>query len=153
MISWDTCKEDFRSDGSLRDIYITPATLADWRAIYPLLRDFPAVEFTVDGVVQPPPATVEQAFAVRSSASPMLRFRVGSALVVFHFFSEDEIECDIVPHEILSQADLDALLGFVRQLGDTTHKRVVITPENGREHPFISYEPESREFEYHEIAV
>jgi hypothetical protein len=153
MISWETCREDFRSDGSLRDIYVTPATLADWRAIYPLLRGFPAVEFSVDGVVQPPPPTVEQAFAVRSSASPMLRFRVGRALVVFHFFSEEEIECDVVPHEISSQTDLDALLGFVRQIGDATHKRVVVTPENGREHPFISYEPESREFEYHEIAV
>jgi hypothetical protein len=153
MISWDTCREDFRSDGSLRDIYVTAATLADWRAIYPLLRDFPAVEFSVDGVVQSPPATVEQAFAVRSSASPMLRFRVGRVLVVFHFFSEEEIECDVVPHEISSQTDLDALLGFVRQLGDTTHKRVVITPENGRERPFISYDPESRDFEYHGVAA
>jgi len=77
----------------------------------------------------------------------MLRFRVGRALVVFHFFSEEEIECDVVPHEISSQTDLDALLGFVRQLGDMTHKRVVITPENGRERPFISYDPESRDFE------
>jgi len=152
MISWDTCKDDFRSDGSLRDIYIAPATLADWRAIYPLLRDFPAVEFSVDGVVQPPPATVEQAFAVRRSASPVLRFRVGRALVVFHFFSEEEIECDVSPREITSQTDLNALLGFVRQLGDTTHKRVLITPENDREHPFISYEPESREFEYRVVA-
>jgi hypothetical protein len=152
MISWDTCSEDFRPDGSLRDIYITPATLADWRAIYPLLHDSSALEFSVDGVVQPPPATVEQAFAIRPAASPMLRFRVGRALVVFHFFSEEEIECDVSPHEITSQSDLDALLGFVRELGDTLRKRAVITPENSREHPFISYEPESREFEYHEVA-
>ena len=153
MISWDTCKEDFRSDGSLRDIYISPATLADWRAIYPLLRAFPAVEFSVDGVVQPPPPTVDQVFAVRSSASPVFRFRVGRALVVFHFFSEEEIEWDVVTHEISSQTDLDALLGFVRQLGDATHKRVVITPENGRERPFISYDPECRDFEHHEVAA
>jgi hypothetical protein len=137
----------------LRDIYIAPATLADWRAIYPLLREFPSVEYSVDGVVEPPPATVEEAFAVRRSASPMLRFRVGRALVVFHFFSEEEIECDVVPHEITSQTDLDTLLGFIRQLGDSTRKRVVITPENGPEQPFISYEPESRKFEHHEVAA
>jgi hypothetical protein len=118
-----------------------------------MLRDFPSVEFSADGVFQPPPAAVEQVFAIRSSAVPMLRFQVGRALVVFHFFSEEEIECDVAAHEISSQTDLDALLGFVRQLGDVTHKRVVITPENGREHPIISYEPESREFEYHEMAA
>jgi hypothetical protein len=153
MIRWDTCKEDFRSDGSLRDIYITPATLTDWRAVYSLLRDFPTVEFSVDGVVQQPPTTVEQAFAVRPSANPMLRFRVGRTLVVFHFFSEDEIECDVSPHEITSQTDLDALIDFVRQVGDIVHKRVVITPENVREQPFIAYEPVSREFEHYEVAA
>jgi len=153
MISWNTCKEDFRPDGSLRDIYITPATLAEWRAIYPLLRDSPAVEFSVDGVVQPPLATVEQVFAVRPSANPMLRFRVGRTLVVFHFFSDEEVECDVSPDEVASQTDLDALLGFVRQLGDNTGKPVVITPENVRERPFISYDPESRRFQYHERAV
>ena len=153
MIRWDTCKEDFRGDGSLRDIYITPSTLADWRALYPVLRSYPGVEYSVDGVSQTPPDSVEQAFAVRQSASPMLRFRVGQVLVVFHFFSEDEIECDFVPNEITSQTDLDALLDFIRRLGDTTRKRVVITPENGRERPFITYDSESREFVHHEVAA
>lgn len=153
MIDWSTCKEDFRGDGSLRDIYIAPATLADWRAMYPLLRSFPGVEYSVDGVATPPPDSVEQAFEVRRVASPMLRFRVGPALVVFHFFTDEEIECDFVPNEITSQADLDALLGFVRQLGDTTRRRVVITPENRSSEPFISYAPDSRQFEHHTIAA
>jgi hypothetical protein len=153
MIRWDTCKEDFRGDGSLRDIYITPATVADWRALYPLLHAYSGIEYSVDGVVQPLPDSVEQAFAARASGSPMLRFSIGRALVVFHFFCEEEIECDFVPNEITSQADLDALLAFVRQAGDATRKRVVITPENGRELPFITYDPERREFEHHEIAA
>jgi hypothetical protein len=153
MIHWSTCKEDFRGDGSLRDIYITPATLADWRVVYPLLRAFLGVEYLVDGAAQPTPDLVEQIFEVRRVTSPILRFRVGSALVVFHFFTLEEIECDFVPNEITSQADLDALLAFVRQLGDAARKRVVITPENRCDEPFISYAPESREFEYHEIAA
>ena len=132
----------------MRDIYITPATLDDWRASYPLLRDQSGAEYSVDGVVQPPPNSVEQAFTVRPSASPMLRFRVGRALVVFHFFAEDEVECDFVPNEVTSQADLDALLAFVRQLGDVTRKPVIITPENYRERPFITYDPERKYFEH-----
>ncbi len=147
MMRWDTCKEDFRPDGSLRDIYVAPATLNDWGILYPLLCAYPGAEYSVDGAVQPLPSSVEQAFAVRSSGSPMLRIRVGRALVVFHFFSEDEIECDLVPNEITSQRDLDALLAFVRQVGDGTRKRVLITPENCRERPLITYDPESKRFE------
>jgi hypothetical protein len=48
---------------------------------------------------------------------------------------------------------LDALLGFVRQLGDVTRKPVAITPENLPEQPIITYEPEKGEFHYHEIAI
>src|SRR4051812_28241071 len=153
MIRWDTCKADFGGDGSLRDIYISPATLADWRALYPLLRSFPGVEYLVDGTTQRPPEAVEQVFAVRPSGSPVLRFSVGRACVVFHFFWDEEIECDFYPNDITSQADLDALLAFVRQLGDVTRKRVVITPENVRECPFITYDPESTRFEHHGVAA
>jgi hypothetical protein len=152
MIPWDTCREDFRGDGSLRDIYITPATIADWRALYPLLRASPGVEYAVDGAAQPPPDSVEQVFAARGSG-PMLRFHVGRALLVFHFFCEEEIECDFVPNDITSQADLDALLAFVRQAGEATRKRVLITPENGPELPFITYDPESGKFTHHELAA
>jgi len=153
VISWNTCKEDFRADGSLRNIYITPATLADWRAVYPLFRAHSEVDYSVDGAVHPPPDSVEEIFEVRRSANPMLRVRVGRALIVFHFFTYEEIECDFVPNEITSQADLDALLAFVRKIGDATRKRVVITPGNGRELPFIDYDPESREFQHHEIPA
>jgi len=152
MIGWDTCKEDFRWDGSLRDIYITPATLSDWQAVYPLLHDFPGVEYSVDGAAQPLPTSVKQVFATRHSGNPMLRVRVGRTFVVFHFFSDDEIECDVDPREITSQSDLDALLGFVRQLGDTTHKRVVVTQESIRDEPIISYEPDTGAFQYHKAA-
>src|SRR3954471_21479712 len=100
--------------------------------MYPLLRAYPGVEYSVDGIVQAPPDSVEQAFAARTSGSPLLRVRVACVLIVFHFFSEAEIECDFVPNEITSQASLDALLAFVRQAGDATHKRVLITPEGGR---------------------
>ena len=83
----------------------------------------------------------------------MLRFNVGRACVVFHFFWDEEVECDFNPTDITSQVDLDALLAFVRQLGDVTRKRVIITPENLRECPFITYDPESLKFEHHEVAA
>ncbi|RYD85086.1 MAG: hypothetical protein EOP84_03580 [Verrucomicrobiaceae bacterium] len=153
MVHWEQCAEDFRWDGSLRDIYITPATLADWQTTYPFLRDYPEGEYSIDGAIQCPPMTVDEVFALRGTASPMLRFQVGRTLVVFHFFCEEEIECDIDPREDSSEDDLNTLLEFVRDMGNTTGKVVVITAENYREQPIISYNPETCGFRYHETVA
>lgn len=153
MIDWETVKEDFWCDGSLRDIYIAPASIADWRAIYPILCDHKSAEFTIDGVRQPLPAKVDEAFAFREVGSPALRVAVGRALVVFHFFSSEEIECDINPREITSQVDLDALLGLVRRLGDATNKSVSITSENSRDEAFIVYAPDGSKFQHVPISA
>ena len=147
MIDWNKCKDHFRVDGSLRDIYITPATIADWREIYMLTCNYPGVEYLVDGISHPLPDSVELVFAVRHLSAPMLRFKSGHALFVFHFFSAYEVECDITPSEITSQSDLDVLLETIRQFGNAVHKRVLITPENFRDRPFIIYDPGTRTFE------
>ena len=83
MISWDSVKDSFAWDGSLRDIYIAPASVADWAAIWPLLRGYPGAEFSLDGHKQAPPGEVQEVFALRALASPMLRLKAGSAWVVF----------------------------------------------------------------------
>lgn len=121
--------------------------------MYPLLRDYLGAEYSVGGVVQESPNRVEQAFANSSSGIPLLRIQVGAILVVFHFFSDDQIECDIDPREITSQSDLDVLVGFMRWLGDAVRKPVLLTPENGREHPIITYVPDRKEFHYHEVVA
>ena len=151
MIRWDAVKEEFAWDGSLRDIYIAPATVDDWAAIWPLLREYPLAEFSVDSQKQPAPATVQEVFALRAFGNPMLRLKAGSVRIVFHFFSTGEIECDIDPREIKSQPDLDALLAFVQQMGDKTGKGAIITPENSREEPFITYDPQTQDF--HRAAI
>jgi hypothetical protein len=101
-------------------------------------------EFFVDGRPTDAPISVEEVFRLRALASPMLRVRVGDMLLVFHFFSECEIECDLDPREVNGQADLDALLGFVREIGDLTGKKAIVTPENGSDVPFIEYDPGTR---------
>ena len=153
MLDWEKCKNVFQPDGSLRDICITPATINDWRSLYPFLCSCPTVEYFVDGIAQTPPSTTEKVFSTRSTASPMLRLKIGSTLFVFHFFSKDEIECDFMPQEITSQSDLNSLLGFIRQLGDKVGKPVLLTPENLHESPLISYFPENGTFLYHEVLT
>lgn len=70
-----------------------------------------------------------------------------------HFFTTTEIEFDISPREVTSQAALDELLGFLRLVGDTLGRAVIMSYESDEQHPFITYEPSTREFQYHEVAA
>ena len=148
MIAWTKVESDFEWDGSLRDIYVRSATLDDWRAVYRVLKASPDVEFRFDGEQAALPAEIDDVFAMRSRKSPMLSLKVGGVAVVFHFFTEEEIEGDIDPREVKSQAELDAVLAFLKKIGDSVRKPVLLTPENLPEAEILRYEPDSQEFMY-----
>lgn len=150
MIRWETCRRNFEPDGALRDIYVNATGIEDWRALFEVLRRDYDLEFLVDGVPREIPATIDDIFEMRGAASPILRISAGGICVVCHFFTTDEIEFDIDPREVTSQSALDELFGFLRRVGDTLSRPVILTYEGDEHHPFISYEPSRREFKYHE---
>jgi hypothetical protein len=150
MIRWEKCRRDFEPDGALRDIYIQGTTIEHWRTLFDMLRRDYDLEFQVDSTPHEIPTAVDEAFTIRDMASPMLRFRVGGIVVISHFFMTDEIAFDIDPREVTSQSVLDELLGFLRRVGDTVGRTVILTYESDEQHPFITYEPSRREFKYHE---
>jgi hypothetical protein len=153
MIRWETCRRDFEPDGALRDIYVQDTTIDDWRGVFDMLRRTYDLEFLVDSEPRALPTTVDEAFAIQVTASPILRFRVGGIVVISHFFIAEEIDFDIHPSEVTSQAVLDELLGFLRRVGDTVGRAVILTHESDGQHPFITYEPSRREFQYHEFTA
>jgi hypothetical protein len=153
MIRWDTCRREFEPDGTLRDIYVHSTTIEHWRTLFDALRATYALEYSIDSSARPLPAVVDEAFTTRDTASPSLRFLVGGIVVACHFFTTVEIEFDISPGEVTSQAALDELLGFLRLVGDTLGKAVGLSYEGHAQHPFITYEPSKREFQFHEVAA
>lgn len=153
MIRWETCRRDFEPEGALRDIYVRGATIEDWRAVFDMLRRTYDLEFLVDSDPRALPTTVDEAFAIQVTASPVLRFCVGGIVVISHFFIAEEIDFEIDPREVTSQASLDELLGFLRRVGDTVGKAVILTYESSEQRPFITYEPSRREFQYHEFTA
>ena len=153
MIRWDTCRREFEPDGALRDIYVRSTTIEHWRTLFVALRASYALEYSVDATARPLPAVVDEAFTTRDTASPSLHFRVGGIVIACHFFTTDEIEFDISPREVTSQTALDELLGFLRLVGDTLGRAVAMSYESDEQHPFITYEPSRREFQYHEVAA
>jgi hypothetical protein len=148
MIAWTTVEGDFEWDGSLRDIYVRSATLEDWSAVYCVLKKSPEVEFRFDGEAAALPEDIGDLFAARAKKTPMLSVKIGSVTAVFHFFTEEEVECDIDPRDVKSQADLDSVLAFLKEIGDSVGKPVLLTHENAREAEIFRYEPDSQQFMY-----
>ena len=153
MIQWETCKQDFIWDGSWRDIYIFKTNIHDWQTISDFLRTSYELKYSIDGDVKPFPKSASEVFNQRAHANTLLNFHVGKILFACHFFSPEEIEFDVDPREIRSQSDLDLLLKFMRLTANCISKIIVLTPENGREYPIISYEPLTGKFQHHKFSA
>lgn len=67
-----------------------------------------------------------------------------------HFFTPDEIEFDIDPRAIDSQAQCERLVDFIRALGQAVGKAVLLTPENAPEYPYLRYDPLTDRAEWRE---
>lgn len=152
MICWDKCRRDFEPDGALRDIYVNGTSIEHWRTLFDVLRSTYELKYSVDGTMQPLPGSVDEVLTTRAIANPELLFRVGDIVVACHFFTTTEIEFDISPCEVTSQAALDALLGFLRLVGDSLGRTVIMSYENDEQHPFLCYEPSRKEFQYRDVA-
>ncbi|MEZ5436728.1 MAG: hypothetical protein R3F12_00015 [Lysobacteraceae bacterium] len=84
--------------------------------------------------------------ALLPTAAEIFENRTGSHLLVFdvdgvavncHFFTSDEIELDIDPREISSEAQHVSVLEFVSDLVAAVRKDATITPENSPDDPFL----------------
>jgi hypothetical protein len=153
MIHWDTCRRDFEPDGALRDSYVHDTTVEHWRTLFDALRATCELGYSVDGTPCPLPTVVDETFTNRQIVNPSLSFYVGDINIACHFFTTDEIEFDISPRDVMSQAALDDLLAFMRLIGGTLERVVILTYENDGQHPFISFEPSTSEFRYNEATV
>ncbi len=147
-ILWETCRQDFEPDGGLRDIYLYDTTMDCWRRLYVMLRAYYALEYFVDSQSHELPTSVDEAIATKLTSSPMLAVQVGAMKVHCHFFLTTEIEMDIDPRQVTSQAALDDLLAFLRRVGDTLSRPISMCYEGGPQYTFLTYEPAAGQFRH-----
>jgi len=140
MLAWNDVKDEFAWEGSLRDICVPETTIADWQAIWSLLRRL-HVRYAVDDVATTPPNDVRQIFAQPRECTHLLAIRVADAQLICHFFDESEIELDLDPRRISDQGQLDALISFMADLAIATGRVVLLTPENMHDSPFLCVPP------------
>jgi hypothetical protein len=131
-----------RVDGSWRDIYVLGTSVADWDAVLGLVRAgrLGSATYTLDTEPASGPESAAAAFAVREEASPMLSLDVEGLILNCHFFCDDVIEFDLNPAE-LSESNFAALMGWMRLIGSTLRRDVLLTEENAPQLPLLVYQP------------
>lgn len=127
-------------DGSLRDMYVLGTSLRDWQAFLEFSSQFPQ-EYWFDGEATERPE-IEQLLSNRGG-NHLLSIKIGKATANCHFFVEEEIELDIDPKEVGGPIEHTQILHFMEGVAEKIGKPILLTPENGSEVPYLSYEPTS----------
>ena len=149
-VSWQMCRKDFEPDGSLRDVYVFDCDLETWRRVLSLLlATSDAVRHRIAGGEElPAVSSAEQLLPYLTVGNPthvIVAFWRDGIEYVCHFFGMEEVELDFEPAAIDGPRALGSLVRLVGALGRATGRDVSVTPENGRDHPILTYSPAAGE--------
>ena len=148
-IEWDQCKDEFASDGALRDIQVVDATPGDWQRVLDFVRTSAAkLDYTIDGEAAALPSDASSIFASRSTATPLLLFHWRDVELATHFFGADDLEFDYRAEDIRGQTELDQLLSFISSVGRLLRKTILVYHEGWEVSPFFVYDRHTDEITY-----
>ena len=134
-------------DGSYRDVYIKPVTLADWEKLCVVGTEY-GLRYWCEGRELNLPA-VSEIFGNREHPHLMTLY-AGSVRLNCHFLLPTEIELDIDPREIDGPENHYAVLRLLEHLSAATNKRLIITAENSEDMVLLAFEPTTRAWKIHE---
>lgn len=137
----------WEKDGSLRDVYIFGASESDWQELVSVALRYPH-RYLFNGIAIPVPS-LSSIFANRDG-SHLLTIEVGGADINCHFFIPTEIELDIDPRQVLTDATHEQILMFLESIARETCKKISLTAENSTESPLLIYEPVSDAWVVHQ---
>jgi hypothetical protein len=135
MVEWRNVAEGFASDGALRDIYIFDTSVHEWQAVYDVIRASYPLVLRRGGDL---PANVRD--LLNWEEVPTLTVDPENLDIACHFFDVEEIEFDLLPNRITSQADLDRVCQFLTVIGRAARKDAVLTMENCRDWVVLRYD-------------
>jgi hypothetical protein len=142
---WHQVRDWFAVDGALRDIVVGDARAADWDRLISAVADW-GYESSWSPDDKSAPACARDAFL-----GPDLRtlsIRIGPARINLHFFVIDEIEMDLDPADVPTEAAFSHVEAFVVQVGRLLSKPVRMTMEGSHECPFMVFDPATGAFTF-----
>lgn len=129
--------DGLRPDGALREMLVLETTLEDWRAFVDFVRSGPyQTVYERDGDRAGMPSDVATLFTAEGREHTYLwRIRHGGIDFDCHFFSLPMIDMNVDPRQLKSDADVDAVVDFIFQIGRAL-RRDVMLGGGGWEPPF-----------------
>lgn len=140
---WDDVKAflDPTLMGALPDVEVPDASAQDWQTVFDLVRSSGWTwDYKIEGVVTPLPSAVE--VLDHPASVPELRvYPAAGMLVIFRPWSADRIDFDVDLRELQGQDGVNLLCDFLRAIGRTLHKQVLMSPEGDNDNPVLGYDP------------
>lgn len=153
-MDWSKIAPHFEADGSLCDIHICGTSIDDWASVWTALIVEPrCLAFTIDGELSTVPSVVTTAFLLGRAHSVCASYALGQQRLNCHFFSEEEIEFDLDPRDVVGLDEAKQLAEFMTRMGRITSKEVRLTPENEVGSAIARYEPVTDELVWMPITA
>ena len=140
MYQWNELKEEFETDGSLRDIYIENITVTEWDNFLDYTKSSKyKLEFTHGDQSIQIPENFSLIKELQETEPTTLFIWLGEKIQLnCHFFIENEIELDLSPYDICSEIEFGVLLEFMENLARVLKNRVIHTHEGMQEQVILS---------------
>ncbi|MFF2805725.1 hypothetical protein ACFVT2_00835 [Streptomyces sp. NPDC058000] len=126
---------DFQADGALRDVCILNAELRDWQNVFDHFSAsgwslwFSCELMGLEGSRLPDAASLFAALESDPDESATLAVQVGGIWFTCYFFDAAEIEFTFDPGDVVNSRTFTRVSTFMKGLGDSTGKRVIMTME------------------------
>jgi hypothetical protein len=148
-VRWEDVQEwfDLEENGSLPDVQVPNTTIADWQALIDLIRAKGwGVEYSEDGRIVRLPDRVEDMLDRPNQTGVELKvWPIPEILVIFRPYGVEQIDGDVDLQELQGQGRLDILCAFLRDIGSTLGKPVLLTPEGAPDQPVMGYRVEDNQ--------
>ena len=140
MKQWSEVQGEFEIDGSLRDIYVENIEAELWDHFLKEVKDSVyRIEFFHSDETLELPSSLSEIKNLQETDPTNLRiWLAGDIQINCHFFIASEIELDVSPREIQSEASYLELLAFLEWLSKSTKKEVKLTHEGAQELVIVS---------------
>jgi hypothetical protein len=143
--TWDICRADFAFDGALIDLVVPGAVDTDWETFWAALQSGPfELRAFRDGEPYPLPGSAARVLADRKEASVVVSVLSGTVTANCHFFGGD-LELDIDPCEIVSEAAFESLLAVMRFVAAAVGQPMLAVAEGGTPtYAFLQVSPDGQ---------
>ncbi|MGW2572404.1 hypothetical protein [Streptomyces sp. NPDC001537] len=144
---WDDVKCFFDPDlvGSLPDVRVPGASVADWQAVLDLVveRGWQFEYSEGETVLSVPRAEVVLSRPADAECPNLRVWPRADVLAIFRFYADDEVDFDVDVRELQDQERLDVFCQFVREIGRRLGKPVLMDPEGGYGRPMLGFDVEA----------